>query len=81
MRRSEKQKVVSSREGMFSQAVSQLELPTAIATGFDMISILVFGIVFIHVNTHEYTPTRNLKYAKGNTSHTLPSIHSHARDV
>jgi hypothetical protein len=40
MRRSETQKVVSSREGMFSHAVSQLELPTAIATGFDMISIL-----------------------------------------
>ena len=36
MRRSEKQKVVSSREGMFSHAVSQLELPTAIATGFDI---------------------------------------------
>ena len=80
MRRSETQKVVSSREGMFSHAVSQLELPTAIATGFVM--ILVFSVfVFIHVNTHEYTPTRNLKYAKGNTSHTLPSIDSHARDV
>jgi hypothetical protein len=53
MRRSEKQKVVSSREGMFSQAVSQLELPTAIATGFDMFSFgLVFGIVFISC---EYT--------------------------
>jgi hypothetical protein len=38
MKRSEKQKVVSSREGMFSHAVSQLELPTAIATGFDIVS-------------------------------------------